>query len=70
LLEFLQPQPRPPRRIANLREAIKALGMAEFRGFTFLEKTGQNGQPVKNPAELRSLQPIEQWFWLKGTDSA
>jgi phage gp29-like protein len=51
--------------IANLREAIKALGMAEFRGFSFLEKTGENGQPVKNPAEIRSLQPIEQWFWLK-----
>jgi hypothetical protein len=45
--------------------AIKALGMAEFRGFAFLEKTGENGQPVKNPAEIRSLQPIEQWFWLK-----
>ncbi len=51
--------------IANLREAIKALGMAEFRGFAFLEKTGENGQPVKNPSEIRSLQPIEQWFWLK-----
>jgi phage gp29-like protein len=51
--------------IGNLREAIKALGMAEFRGFTFLEKTGENGQPVKNPADIRSLQPIEQWFWSK-----
>lgn len=49
-------------RIDNLKEAIQFLGLAEFRGFSHLEKhfSEANGQTV-----CTHLQPVPQWFWTR-----
>src|SRR5271156_5834396 len=46
-------------RIANLREAITFLALAEFRGYAHLERHfDARGRTVK-------LQPVPQWFWAR-----
>lgn len=50
--------------IANLKEAIRALCLAEFRGYTMLEK-GWNGSTATKPEQIDSLNFIEQWYWTR-----
>jgi len=49
-------------RIDNLKEAIKHLGLAEFRGYAHLEphwrKDGES-------YEMHHLEPVPQWHWVK-----
>lgn len=46
-------------RVANLREAIAFLELAEFRGYAHVEKHfDEHGRIVK-------LQPVPQWFWAR-----
>jgi len=46
-------------RIANLRQAIDFLALADFRGFSHLEKIyDDNGDVIL-------LDPIEQWYWCR-----
>jgi len=46
-------------RIANLREAITFLALAEFRGYAHLERHfDSRGRTVR-------LQPVPQWFWAR-----
>ena len=45
--------------ITNLPEALEFLGLAEFRGFSHLEKIiGATGAVVE-------LRPVEQWYWCR-----
>jgi phage gp29-like protein len=46
-------------RVANLREAVTFLALAEFRGYAHLERHfDARGRTVK-------LQPVPQWFWAR-----
>jgi phage gp29-like protein len=46
-------------RIANLREAVTFLALAEFRGYSHLERHfDAQGNTVR-------LQPVPQWFWAR-----
>ena len=45
--------------IANMKEAINFLAMAEFRGFAHLEKH------YSNDGEVIRLQPVPQWYWCR-----
>jgi phage gp29-like protein len=46
-------------RIDNLRQAIKFLSLAEFRGYSHLEKHyDEDGNVVH-------LEPVEQWHWIR-----
>jgi phage gp29-like protein len=46
-------------RIANLREAVTFLALAEFRGYAHLERHfDSRGRTVR-------LQPVPQWFWAR-----
>jgi phage gp29-like protein len=46
-------------RIANLREAVTFLALAEFRGYSHLERHfDARGNTVR-------LQPVPQWFWAR-----
>jgi phage gp29-like protein len=45
--------------VSNLAEALEFLGLAEFRGYSHLEKVQDgSGQVVK-------LLPVEQWYWCR-----
>ena len=46
-------------RVANLREAVAFLALAEFRGYAHLERH-VNGQ-----GETVRLEPVPQWFWTR-----
>lgn len=50
--------------IKNLKGAIKALALAEFRGFAMLQKT-YKGKAALNPEQIDSLDFIKQWFWTR-----
>ena len=50
--------------IGNFKDAIKFLALAEFRGFSILEKT-YNGSSSTDPSKIDSLDPIKQWFWVR-----
>jgi len=46
-------------RIGNLREAVTFLALAEFRGYTHLERHfDRQGRTV-------ALKPVPQWFWAR-----
>jgi phage gp29-like protein len=46
-------------QISNLVEAVEFLGLAEFRGYSHLERIlDDNGRLVK-------LEPVEQWHWCR-----
>ena len=46
-------------RVANLREAVTFLGLAEFRGYAHLERHfDARGRVVR-------LEPVPQWFWAR-----
>lgn len=48
--------------IGNLSDAIEFLGLAEFRGFSHLEKVmGTSG----GAAMVTELRPVEQWYWCR-----
>jgi phage gp29-like protein len=46
------------RAIKNLKQASAFLALADFRGYSHLEKHFKNGQVVK-------LQPVPQWHWCR-----
>lgn len=48
--------------ISNLSDAIEFLGLAEFRGFSHLEKIEGLSAGVPMITELR---PVEQWYWCR-----
>lgn len=48
--------------IRNLNEAIRFLALAEFRGFSHLEKIYKNDDPAQPVVELC---PVEQWHWVR-----
>jgi phage gp29-like protein len=50
-------------QIENLYAAIKALALAEFRGFAHLEKIYINDRPA--PDAIRRLEPLAQWHWCR-----
>lgn len=56
-------------RLDNLREAVRFLALAEFRGYAHLER--QRIDPESGPVAPRSvsetnhLEPVEQWFWCR-----
>lgn len=51
-------------RIENLREAIRFTALAEFRGFSHLEKRYEGDNPTN---DVVRLEPVEQWFWCRDT---
>jgi hypothetical protein len=53
-------------RITNLRQAIRFLALAEFRGFSHLEKRYEGDRPGK---PVVRLEPVEQWFWCRDTSA-
>ena len=50
--------------IKNLKKAIKALALAEFRGYTHLEKNF-NGRTASAPDQIDELAFIKQWYWTR-----
>ncbi len=50
--------------IGNLKDAIKFLALAEFRGYSHLEKSFNNSRSP-DPARIDELAPIHQWFWCR-----
>jgi len=48
--------------VSNLSDAIEFLGLAEFRGFSHLEKVMgiSGGKPM-----VTELRPVEQWYWCR-----
>jgi phage gp29-like protein len=50
-------------QIENVYAAIKALALAEFRGFTHLEKVYQGNRPA--PDAVKRLEFVEQWYWTR-----
>jgi phage gp29-like protein len=51
-------------RVENLREAIRFLGLATFRGFAHLEKRYAGDNPAGG---IVRLEPVEQWFMARDT---
>ncbi len=56
-------------RIANLREAIRELALAEFRGFAHLQIQSDDGKKagidaLEGEGSIR-LTPLHQWFWVR-----
>lgn len=51
-------------RISNLRQAIAFLALAEFRGFSHLEKRYQGDNPADG---VIRLEPVDQWHWVRDT---
>lgn len=49
-------------KIANLNEAFRFLALAEFRGYSHLEKIYDGDNPAN--AIIR-LEPVEQWHWVR-----
>lgn len=48
--------------IGNLSDAVEFLGLAEFRGFSHLEKVmGISG----GRSVVTELRPVEQWYWCR-----
>lgn len=52
--------------ISNLNEAIAFLALAEFRGFSHLEKRYEGDNPS---APIIRLEPVPQWNWVRGRTS-
>jgi phage gp29-like protein len=51
-------------RISNLREAVRFMALASFRGYAHLEKRYQDNNPA---AGIVRLEPVEQWFLARDT---
>jgi phage gp29-like protein len=51
-------------RIANLKQAIAFLALAEFRGFSHLEKVYEGDNPTRG---VVALEPVPQWHWCRDT---
>jgi hypothetical protein len=49
-------------RLDNLKEAVRFLALAEFRGFSHLEKIYEGDNPA-NP--ITRLDPVDQWYWVR-----
>ena len=55
-------------RIDNLQEAIRALALAEFRGFTLLQvqpEEGEVSERMWSDTGRLILRPIHQWHWVR-----
>lgn len=50
-------------QIDNVYDAIKAMALAEFRGYAHLEKIYKNNRPALDG--IIRLEPIDQWHWLR-----
>jgi phage gp29-like protein len=51
--------------VSNLRQAIKFLARAEFRGFAHLEKRYRGDDPTQ---PVVALLPVPQWHWVRDTE--
>lgn len=51
-------------RIENLRKAVRFLALAEFRGYSHLEKRYEGDNPA---LPVVRLEPVEQWYWCRDT---
>jgi hypothetical protein len=57
--------------IANLRDALNFLALAELRGFSHLEKIYAGAQPLNSltsqldPWSVIELRVVEQWYWAR-----
>lgn len=51
--------------IENMREAIRFLHLASFRGFAHLEKIAEGGNATSVSSEIRRLEPIFQWHMVR-----
>jgi len=49
--------------VSNLTDALEFLGLAEFRGYSHLEKI-QTVNAV-NEVRVTELRPVEQWYWCR-----
>ncbi|MBE7538473.1 MAG: DUF935 family protein [Opitutaceae bacterium] len=49
-------------KISNLREAIAFLALAEFRGYSHLEK---HYEGAASHSDVIRLEPVEQWHWSR-----
>lgn len=57
--------------ISNLKAALEFLGLAEFRGFSHLEKIeSPNSSLLTSNPVITELRPVEQWFWCRDGRSA
>lgn len=52
-------------QIENLREAIKFLHLASFRGFSHLQKTLENGDATVGASGIVRLDPVFQWHMIR-----
>jgi len=52
-------------QIQNLREAIKFLHLASFRGFAHLEKINAAGSETLRSDDIARLEPIFQWHMIR-----
>lgn len=52
-------------QIENLREAIKFLHLASFRGFAHLQKTLSNGDATVGAEGIVRLEPVFQWHMIR-----
>ena len=51
-------------RIENLKQAVRFLALAEFRGFAHLEKRYEGDNPA---LPVVRLEPVDQWYWCRDT---
>ncbi|MBK8477458.1 MAG: DUF935 family protein [Opitutaceae bacterium] len=51
-------------RIENIRQAVRFLALAEFRGFAHLEKRYEGDNPA---LPVVRLDPVDQWHWCRDT---
>ena len=52
--------------ITNLKAALEFLGLAEFRGYSHLEKIETvNLVNAVNEVRVTELRPVEQWYWCR-----
>jgi phage gp29-like protein len=52
-------------KIQNIREAIKFLHLASFRGFSHLEKINAAGRATMRADDIVKLEPIFQWHMIR-----
>lgn len=51
--------------VENLREALKHLAIADFRGFCHLEKVYEPVRLHGGPWRVSRLEPVPQWHWVR-----
>lgn len=52
-------------KIENMREAIKFLHLASFRGFAHVEKINAAGNATKRADDVVRLEPLHQWHMIR-----